>query len=167
MPSHYLKQCWLVVIWIPWNKLSDIWVKMLRISLKKFENVAWKMFAILYQHRCVDGHVAINVIKLWLKTHRVHWTLIEIVSFSYHSNIYLVWYSIITSCGSFLTWFHRPTPHRLYFGRRVFEISGGNRYFCMSRIVLIVVLYCTNHVCWLYFRVFYAYTSSLWYLFDV
>ena len=125
------------------------------------------MFAILYQHRCVDGHVAINVIKLWLKTHRVHWTLIEIVSFSYHSNIYLMWYSIITSCGSFLTWFHRPTPHRLYFGRRVFEISGGNRYFCMSRIVLIVVLYCMNHVCWLCFHVFYVYTSSLWYLFLV
>ena len=48
-PSHYLNQCWTIVNWtlgnkLPWNLNRDFWIF---IQENTFENVVWKMAAIL------------------------------------------------------------------------------------------------------------------------
>ena len=48
------------------------------------------MFAILYQHRCVDGHVAINVIKLWLKK-LIEFAGPQLKLFHFHTTPIFIW----------------------------------------------------------------------------
>ena len=55
-PSHYLNQCWLIVNWTLRNKLQ--WnlnqITKLFIHENAFENVVWKMAAILSGPQCVN-----------------------------------------------------------------------------------------------------------------
>ena len=57
MPSHYLNQCWNIINWIPRNKLQLNLNRNLYIFIQEnaFENVIWKMAAILVQPQCVKG----------------------------------------------------------------------------------------------------------------
>ena len=61
MPSHYLNQCWNIVNWTPWNKHQ--WNvnrnSYIFIQENPFENVVWKMAAILSRPQCVKGNVII------------------------------------------------------------------------------------------------------------
>ena len=56
VPSHYLNQCWNIVSWTPRNKLQ--WNSnrnsYIFIQENPFENVVWKMAAILSQPRWVS-----------------------------------------------------------------------------------------------------------------
>ena len=57
VPSHYLNQCWNIVNWTPRNKLQ--WNvnrnSYIFIQENPFENVVWKMAAILSRPQCVKG----------------------------------------------------------------------------------------------------------------
>ena len=56
MPSHYLKQCWNIVNWTSPNKLQ--WNvnrnSYIFIPENPFQNVVWKMAAILSRPQCVN-----------------------------------------------------------------------------------------------------------------
>ena len=55
-PSHYLKQCSNIVNWALWNKLQRNFIRNSYIYIHEnaFENVVWKMAAILPRPRCVE-----------------------------------------------------------------------------------------------------------------
>ena len=56
-PSHYLNQCWNIVNWTLWNK--DPWnlnrKSNIFIQENAFQNVVWKMAAILSRPQCVNA----------------------------------------------------------------------------------------------------------------
>ena len=54
-PSHYLNQCWDIVNWTPRNKLQWNFNRNSYIFIQenRFENVVWKMAAILARPQCV------------------------------------------------------------------------------------------------------------------
>ena len=55
-PSHYLNQCWNIVNWTLGNKLQWNLNRNLNIFIKEnaFENVVWKMAAILSRPQCAN-----------------------------------------------------------------------------------------------------------------
>ena len=55
-PSHYLNQCWNIVNWILGNRIQCILNRNSYIFIQEnaFENVVWKMVAILSRLRCVN-----------------------------------------------------------------------------------------------------------------
>ena len=59
VPSHYLSQCWNVVNWTHRNKIQWNFDGNWYISIQyiPFENVAWKMLAILSRPQCVKVSV--------------------------------------------------------------------------------------------------------------
>ena len=56
-PSHYLNQCWNIVNWTPRNKLQWNVYRNSYIFIQEnpFENVVWKMVAILSRPQCVNS----------------------------------------------------------------------------------------------------------------
>ena len=69
-PSHYLNQCWNIVNWTFRNKLqwNLNWNLCIFIQENPFENVVWKMAAILSWPQCVNEVVCILGLKTspWL-----------------------------------------------------------------------------------------------------
>ena len=66
-PSHYLNQCWYIVNWTPRNKLQ---LNVNRnsytfIQENPFENVVWKMAAILSRPQCVKSALVQERVALW------------------------------------------------------------------------------------------------------
>ena len=64
-PSHYLTQCWNIVDWTPRSKLQWNFKRYWYIFFQEnaFENVVWKMAAILSRPQCVKavwGAVAVH-----------------------------------------------------------------------------------------------------------
>ena len=58
-PSHYLNQCWNIVNWALGNKLQWNLNRNLYIFIQEnaFENVVWKMAAILSRPQCFKWHI--------------------------------------------------------------------------------------------------------------
>ena len=56
-PRHYLNQCWYIINWTLRNKLqwNFNWNSYIFIQENAFENLVWKMVAILSQPQCVTG----------------------------------------------------------------------------------------------------------------
>ena len=56
-PSHYLNQCWIIVNWTLANKLQWNFNRNSFIFIQEnaFQNVVWKMAAILSQPQCVNS----------------------------------------------------------------------------------------------------------------
>ena len=67
-PSHYLNQCWNIVNWTPRNKLcwNFNWNSYIFIQENPFENVVWKMTAILSRSQCVNPKSRKGFIKICL-----------------------------------------------------------------------------------------------------
>ena len=55
-PSHYLKQCWIIVNWTLRSKLQWNFSRNSNIFIEEnpFQNVVWKMVAILSRPQCVN-----------------------------------------------------------------------------------------------------------------
>ena len=71
-PSHYLNQCWNIVNWIPRNKLQWNFDRNSYIFHQEnpFENVVWKMAAILSRPQCVMHCINQELSSsLWYKPH--------------------------------------------------------------------------------------------------
>ena len=77
VPSHYLNQCWNIVIWILGNKLQSNLNRNLYIFIQEnaFENAVWKMVATLSRPQCVNSLWSNTITapvqrpwKIWLKS---------------------------------------------------------------------------------------------------
>ena len=61
-PSHYLNKCWIIVNWtlvniFQWNFNQNT---TFFIDKNAFDNVVWKMSAILSRPQCVNGRIKVN-----------------------------------------------------------------------------------------------------------
>ena len=58
-PSHYLNQCWHIVNWTLGNKLQSNFNRNSNIFFqeKAFENVVWKIAAMLSRHQCIKWKI--------------------------------------------------------------------------------------------------------------
>ena len=73
-PSHYLNQCWNIVNWtsrnkLQWNFSRNSWIF---IHQNPFENVIWKMAAILSWPQCVKWLPVLCYIVFWTCVSMIH-----------------------------------------------------------------------------------------------